>query len=89
MSTLRVFKHSGSTATEEAAAVIDGTNLDYGSWAKDQAGVISGITSRATLGDAFLVHLACALIAQSGNPHLVRGAVLDGLVARYGDGLDG
>lgn len=75
------------TPQEVAAAIIDGSNLDYGSFAVDPVAVVGAITTRAARPDVFLVHLACAIIAASGNPYLIRGAVLDGLVARYGDGL--
>ena len=36
---------------------------------------------------AFWTHVACGLVAVAANPNVVRGAVLDGLAEKYGDGL--
>jgi hypothetical protein len=35
----------------------------------------------------FHTHLACALVVAADNPSIERGAVLDALVDRFGDGL--
>lgn len=36
---------------------------------------------------AFWTHVACGLVAVASSPHVTRGAILSGLVERYGDGL--
>ncbi len=35
----------------------------------------------------YLTHLAAALVAAAASPYIVRGDVLERLVARFGDGL--
>lgn len=69
-------------------------------WATNPSGFVSRYTtlaadrldSRVTVGkgsaaDAALnTHVACALVVAAANPAVTRGAVLDDLVARYGNG---
>ena len=47
-------------------------------------GVYTGKVSRSKA--MFWTHVACGLVAAAENPNVTRGTVLDGLVAKYGDG---
>jgi hypothetical protein len=81
---------SGRTAAETAAAMAADPAIMFGSDPNSALGyvVTSGAWAHNAGGQsaqaAYWTHVACYLVAAADNPNVARGAVLEGLVERYG-----
>jgi hypothetical protein len=69
---------SGNAAAEVAAATGRAADAETG----------TGMRRSTTLA-RYWTHVACWLVSISGNPNVIRGTILDGLVERYGSGNGG
>lgn len=79
----------GSWASDPAAVI--GAVVGRAADARTGGGVKDtwsfAAVQRMRLDAEFHTHLACALVVAADNPYIVRGAVLDSLVERFGTGL--